>query len=176
MAASVVYSAVFAAVMASIRSVETRLVVFDTSVVDLSDALDDPVEVLFGTQLGGGTDINRAVGYCQTLIDRPTDTIFVLISDLFEGGVERELLQRVGELLSSGVTVIVLLALSDRGAPSFDHALAAKLAALGAPAFACTPDHFPGLMATAIERRDVGRWAAEQGIALEREAEASGVA
>ena len=168
MAASVVYSSVFAAVMASIRSVETRLVVFDTSVVDLTELLDDPVEVLFGTQLGGGTDINRAVGYCQTLVRRPADTIFVLISDLFEGGVERELLARVSQLLASGVTVIVLLALSDKGAPSFDHELAAKLAALGAPAFACTPDQFPGLMATAIERRDVGRWAAEEGIALER--------
>jgi Mg-chelatase subunit ChlD len=170
MAASVVYASVFAAVMASIRSVETRLVVFDTSVVDLTDLLEDPVEVLFGTQLGGGTDINRAVGYCQGLIRRPTDTIFVLISDLFEGGVERELLQRVSQLVGAGVTVIVLLALSDKGAPGFDHALAAKVAALGAPAFACTPDHFPGLMATAIERRDVARWAAEQGIALERAA------
>ena len=168
MAASVVYSAVFAAVMASIRSVQTRLFAFDTAVVDLTELLDDPVEVLFGTQLGGGTDINRAVGYCQSLIARPTDTIFVLITDLFEGGVERELLQRVSELLSSGVSVIVLLALSDKGAPSFDHELAGKLAALGAPAFACTPEHFPDLMATAIERRDVGRWAAEQGIALER--------
>jgi Mg-chelatase subunit ChlD len=168
MAASIVYSSVFAAVMASIRSVDTRLVAFDTSVVDLTDLLADPVEVLFGTQLGGGTDINRAVAHCQTLIQRPTDTIFVLISDLFEGGVERELLQRISELLTSGVTVIALLALSDKGAPSFDHGLAAKLANLGAPAFACTPDHFPGLMATAIERRDVGRWAAEQGIALER--------
>jgi len=168
MAASVVYSSVFAAVMASIRSVETRLVVFDTSVVDLTELLTDPVDVLFGTQLGGGTDINRAVGYCQTLVRRPTDTIFVLISDLYEGGVEQELLQRVSELLGSGVTVIVLLALSDKGAPSFDHDLAAKLAALGAPAFACTPEHFPDLMATAIERRDVGRWAAEQGIAVER--------
>jgi Mg-chelatase subunit ChlD len=168
MAASIVYSSVFAAVMASIRSVETRLVAFDTSVVDLTDLLDDPVEVLFGTQLGGGTDINRAVAYCQTLVRRPTDTIFVLISDLFEGGVERELLQRISELLTSGVTVIALLALSDKGAPSFDHGLAAKLANLGAPAFACTPDHFPGLMATAIERGDVARWAAEQGIALER--------
>lgn len=168
MAASVVYSSVFAAVMASIRSVETRLVAFDTSVVDLTELLDDPVEVLFGTQLGGGTDINRAVAYCQTLVRRPTDTIFVLISDLFEGGVERELLQRVSELLASGVTVIVLLALSDRGAPSFDHVLAGKVAALGAPAFACTPEHFPGLMATTIERRDVATWAAEQGIALER--------
>lgn len=172
MAASVVYASIFAAVMASIRSVETRLVAFDTSVVDLTDLLDDPVEVLFGTQLGGGTDINRAVGYCQTLIHRPTDTVFVLISDLFEGGVERELLQRVSELLGAGVSVIVLLALSDRGAPAFDHRLAAQLAALGAPAFACTPEHFPGLMATAIERRDVARWAAEQGIALERPAEA----
>ena len=168
MAASVVYSSVFAAVMASIRSVETRLVVFDTSVVDLTDLLTDPVEVLFGTQLGGGTDINRAVAYCQSLVQRPSDTILVLISDLYEGGVERELVQRVSELLGGGVTVIVLLALSDRGAPSFDHDLAAKLAALGAPAFACTPEQFPGLMAVAIERRDVGRWASEQGIALER--------
>ena len=168
MAASVVYSSVFAAVMASIRSVETRLVVFDTSVIDLTELLDDPVEVLFGTQLGGGTDINRAVGYCQTLVRRPSETIFVLISDLYEGGVERELLARVSQLLASGVSVIVLLALSDKGAPSFDHELAAKLAALGAPAFACTPDQFPGLMATAIERRDVGRWAADEGIALER--------
>jgi Mg-chelatase subunit ChlD len=168
MAASVVYSSVFAAVMASIRSVDARLVVFDTSVVDLTELLSDPVEVLFGTQLGGGTDINRAVAYCQALVTRPADTIFVLISDLFEGGVERELLRRVSELVSAGVTVIVLLALSDRGAPSFDHELAAKVAALGAPAFACTPEHFPGLMAAAIERRDVARWASEQGIGVER--------
>ena len=170
MAASIVYSSIFAAVMASIRSVETRLVVFDTSVVDLTDLLADPVEVLFGTQLGGGTDINKAVAYCQTLIRRPADTIFVLISDLFEGGVERELIGRVAELVGAGVTVVVLLALSDRGAPAFDHGLAAKLSALGAPAFACTPDHFPGLMAAAIERRDVARWAGEQGIAVERAA------
>src|ERR687891_2005477 len=115
MAASVVYSSVFAAVMASIRSVETRLVVFDTAVVDLTDLLTDPVDVLFGTQLGGGTDINRAVAYCQSLVQRPSDTILVLISDLYEGGVERELVQRVSELLGGRVTVIVLLALSDRG-------------------------------------------------------------
>jgi Mg-chelatase subunit ChlD len=172
MAASVVYSAVFAAVMASIRAVETRLVAFDTAVVDLTDLLTDPVEVLFGTQLGGGTDINRAVAYCQTLISRPADTIFVLISDLFEGGVAEELLRRVGTLLGSGVSVIVLLALSDRGAPAFDHDLAARLAALGAPAFACTPDQFPGLMAAAIERRDVGRWAADEGILVQRPHEA----
>jgi hypothetical protein len=154
--------------MASIRSVDTHLVVFDTSVVDLTHLLADPVEVLFGTQLGGGTDINRAIAYCQGLVRRPSDTVLVLISDLFEGGTERELLQRIGELLASGVTVVVLLALSDRGAPAFDHALAARLAALGAPAFACTPDQFPDLMAAAIEGRDIARWAADQGIAVER--------
>ncbi len=168
MAASIVFSSVLAAVMASLRSIEMRLVVFDTSVVDLTEELDDPVDVLFGTRLGGGTDINRAVAYCQGLVTRPSDTIFVLISDLYEGGVERELLQRVASLLGAGVTVVVLLALSDQGAPSYDHDLAGKLAAMGAPAFACTPDLFPGLMAAAIGRRDVAQWASEQGIATER--------
>jgi Mg-chelatase subunit ChlD len=170
MAASVVYSAIFASVMASIRSIRTRLVVFDTAVVDLTDELDDPVEVLFGTQLGGGTDISQAVAYCQSLVRQPTDTIFVLISDLYEGGIEAELTRRIGALVSAGVSVVVLLALSDSGAPSYDRRLAATLAGLGAPAFACTPDLFPDLMAAALGRRDVGAWAAEQGIVASREA------
>jgi Mg-chelatase subunit ChlD len=166
MADSVVYSSVCSAVMASVRAVRTRLVVFDTEVVDLTDELADPVDVLFSVQLGGGTDINRAVGYCQARISRPTETIFVLISDLFEGGVEEDLLRRVQSMLTSGVTVIVLLALSDRGKPSYDHELAAKLAAIGAPAFACTPDQFPSLMAAAIERRSLTSWAAAEGVVL----------
>jgi Mg-chelatase subunit ChlD len=164
MADSVIHSAVCGSVMASLRAVNTRLVVFDTEVVDLSDEIDDPVDVLFAVQLGGGTDINRAVGYCASRISRSQETIFVLISDLFEGGVEEELLRRVADMLHAGVTVIVLLALSDRGHPSFDRELAAKLAELGAPAFACTPDRFPGLMAAAIERRDIAAWAGEAGI------------
>ena len=155
MAASVVYSSIFAAVMASMRSVRTSLVVFDTAVVDLTDKLADPVEVLFGTQLGGGTDINRAIAYSQTLISRPHASIFVLISDLYEGGVRDEMLRRVAAMTAAGVQVIVLLALSDEGAPSYDHGNAAALAALGVPAFACTPDQFPELMAAAIERRDL---------------------
>ncbi|MGE3181091.1 MAG: VWA domain-containing protein [Phycisphaerae bacterium] len=161
MASSIVYSSVFGAAMASLPSVNTRLVVFDTEVVDLTDQLDDPVEVLFSTQLGGGTDINRAVAYCQSLIRVPTDTIFVLISDLYEGGVADELLKRALALVSSGVTCITLLALSDEGAPSYDAQLAAKLATIGVPSFACTPDKFPDLMAAAIERRDISLWAAQ---------------
>jgi Mg-chelatase subunit ChlD len=155
MAASVVYSGVFGAVLASMQSLKTSLVVFDTAVVDLTDQLHDPVEVLFGTQLGGGTDINRAIAYCQGLIARPRDSIFILISDLYEGGVRDEMLRRVAAMTAAGVQVIVLLALSDEGRPSFDHENAAALAALGVPAFACTPDAFPDLMAAAIERRDI---------------------
>ena len=158
MAASIVYSSIFGAVMASMRSLRTSLVVFDTAVVDLTDKLNDPVELLFGTQLGGGTDINRAIAYCQDLITRPADSIFVLISDLYEGGVREEMLRRVAAMTAAGVRVIVLLALSDEGAPSFDRENAAALAALGVPAFACTPDAFPDLMAAAIERRDLTAW------------------
>ena len=164
MANSVVYASIFGAVMATLPAVATKLVVFDTAVVDLTEQLDDPVELLFGVQLGGGTDINAAVGYCQSIIREPRNTIFVLISDLYEGGVEANLLRRAMELVDSGVQFITLLALSDEGAPAYDHALAAKLAALGVPSFACTPDAFPGLMAAAIRRDDISSWAAAQGI------------
>ncbi|MEE1756113.1 VWA domain-containing protein [Streptomyces sp. SP18CS02] len=153
MAASVVYASVFGAVLASMRSIATRLVVFDTAVVDLTEQLDDPVDVLFGTQLGGGTDINRALAYCQDRISRPADTVVVLISDLYEGGIRDEMLKRVAAMKASGVQFVALLALSDEGAPAYDREHAAALAALGAPAFACTPDLFPEVMAAAIEKR-----------------------
>ncbi len=168
MAASVVYSSIFGAVMASLPAVKTQLVVFDTAVVDMTEKLDDPVELLFGTQLGGGTDINRAVGYCQSLIGDPQNTILVLISDLYEGGVEKNLLQRANELVQSGVQFITLLALSDQGAPAYDHALAAKLSLLGVPSFACTPDKFPALMAAAIKKEDIALWAAKEGMVTTR--------
>ncbi|MBX6765713.1 MAG: VWA domain-containing protein [Actinomadura rubrobrunea] len=159
MAESVVYAGVFGAVLASMRALRTSLVVFDTSVVDLTEQLHDPVEVLFGTQLGGGTDIGRALAYCQGLVTRPRDTILVLISDLYEGGGRAAMLQRVAALTAAGVQVIALLALSDEGAPAYDRENAAALAALGVPAFACTPDAFPDLMAVAVQRRDIKEWA-----------------
>ena len=124
MAQSVVYASIFAAVMASLPAVSTKLVVFDTAVVDLTEKLDDPVELLFGVQLGGGTDINRAVAYAQ----------------------------------------------KEFVAPAYDRELAAKLAALGVPSFACTPDAFPGLMAAAIRKDDVSAWAAGQGLVTSRAA------
>ena len=168
MATSVVYAGIFAAVLASLPAVSTKLVVFDTAVVDLTQQLADPVEVLFSTQLGGGTDIARALQYCQTLIRRPEETILVLVSDLVEGGNREELIKRVGEIVRTGAQVVALLALGDEGAPAYDHANAAALARLGAPAFACTPDLFPELMAAAMDRRDVGGWAASRGIVTSR--------
>lgn len=166
MAESVVYSSVFGAVLSSLRSVRTRLVVFDTEVADLSEDLEDPVDVLFGVQLGGGTDINRALAYCQDQITQPTETILVLISDLYEGGIAEEMLRRAAAIVGSGATMIALLALSDSGHPTFDAHHASALAGIGVPAFACTPDLFPEMMAAAIERRDVGEWAASHDIVI----------
>jgi Mg-chelatase subunit ChlD len=166
MAASVVYAGVFGAALASLPALSTRVVAFDTAVVDLSDRLGDPVDLLFGVQLGGGTDIDQALAYCQGLVTRPADTVLVLITDLYEGGDEQQMLRRAAALIRAGVQVIVLLALSDDGAPAYDHALAAQVAALGAPVFACTPDRFPDLVATAMERGDVAAWAAGEGIGV----------
>jgi Mg-chelatase subunit ChlD len=168
MGQSVVYSGVFGAVLASLPAVSTRLVVFDTAVVDLTAQLSDPVDLLFGVQLGGGTDINLALGYCQGLIQRPEETILVLVSDLYEGGNQKSMLSRAQALVSSGVQMIALLALADDGAPSYDHGVAAVLASMGVPSFACTTDKFPDLMAAAINRSDIAQWAAANDITVAR--------
>ena len=164
MAPSVVYASIFAAVMASLPTVKTELVCFDTAIVDLTDELSDPVEVLFGVQLGGGTDINQAVGYCEGKIAQPAQAHLILITDLYEGGNAEELVSRLARLISAGVNVIVLLALSDQGRPAYHPQLSATVAALGAHVFACTPDQFPDLMAAALKREDIHAWAAAEGI------------
>ena len=112
--------------------------------------------------MGGGTDIAKAIKYCRSKITRPEDTIFILISDLCEGGDAKQMLKQVAEMLDSGVQVITLLALSDDGAPWYDTQHAQIFADMGIPTFACTPDQFPELMATAIEKRDIHAWYATQ--------------
>ncbi|HYE85790.1 MAG TPA: VWA domain-containing protein [Vicinamibacterales bacterium] len=161
MAASVVYSGVLGAVIGSLRAVRTHYVLFDTSIVDLTDKLGDPVELLFGAQLGGGTDIGRALEYCIGLIRRPADTVFVLISDLIEGGVREKLLKHAQTLASNGCKPVCLLALDDSGKPCYDHDNAQALSELGIPTFACTPELFPELMAAALGKRDLREWAAQ---------------
>jgi Mg-chelatase subunit ChlD len=168
MASSVVYASIFAAVMASLPGLSTKLICFDTSIVDLTEQLSDPVEVLFGVQLGGGTDINAALAYCEQQIEHPAKTHLVLITDFYEGGDAQAMLARVAAFKQSGVNVIVLLALSDSGHPGYDTKHAEEIAAMDCPVFACSPDQFPDLMAAALTGQDIHLWAAAQDIALIR--------
>ena len=147
---SIVHASLFACVLARMPALRTSLIAFDTAVADLSDLLDDPVDVLFGVQLGGGTDIANALAACQRLITRPRETVMLLISDLFEGGDLDLMRSRVDQLVRAGVTVIVLLALSDEGAPIANHNEAAVLAGLGAYVTTCTPNEFPDLLSSVL--------------------------
>ena len=170
MAESVVYSSVFGAVLASLRSVQTRLVVFDTEVVDLTDELDDPVDVLFGVQLGGGTDINRALAYCQGAHRAPgrhgvrADQRPVRgrhrRGDAAPGRGDRRL-RRDGGRAARAERL--------RRARRTTSTTPPRSPAIGVPAFACTPDLFPDLMAAAIERRDLTQWAAANDIVTTHE-------
>jgi hypothetical protein len=168
MGTSVVYSGIFGSVMASIPAIKTKMVVFDTAVADLTEELTDPVELLFGVQLGGGTDINAALTYCKQIITRPLDTVLVLITDLYEGGDQEGMRKRATELVTAGVQFIVLLALNDDGAPMYDHGNAQFFSNLGIPVFACSPDKFPDLMAAALSKQDITLWAAKEDLALKK--------
>lgn len=168
MGTSVVYSGIFGAVMASIPSIKTKMVVFDTAVADLTEELNDPVELLFGVQLGGGTDIQKALTYCQQIITRPSDTVLVLITDLYEGGDPGGMRKRAAELVGAGVQVVVLLALNDDGAPGYDHQEAKFFSNLGVPVFACSPDKFPDMMAAALTKQDLTLWAAKEDLVLKK--------
>lgn len=158
MAASVVYAGIFGAILASLKSVKTSIVFFDTAITDMTQQLSDPVDLLFSAQLGGGTDINKALQYVEKLTTNPAETILVLITDLYEGGNTKPLLKTAARIQSSGTQIVTLLALSDEGRPSYDHETAAKFAALGIPSFACTPEQFPNLMAAAIKKEDLKAW------------------
>ncbi|MEM7164571.1 MAG: VWA domain-containing protein [Planctomycetota bacterium] len=156
MADSVVYGAVCGSIFASLPALDTRVVAFDTEVVDLTEKCGlDPVDMLFGVQLGGGTDINKSVAYCEQFVSDPARTLFIMITDLYEGGNEAQLVRRLGDMVASGVRVLCLLALSDSGIPSFDEALARKLARLGIPCFGCSPQRLPELMEGALRGNDL---------------------
>ncbi len=150
MADSVVYASLFGGVLAQLPSLRTKFFAFDTAVTDLTPFLHDPVEVLFGVQLGGGTDIAHALTVCQRAIERPRQSVLFLVTDLFEGGNAELMLRRVAELVASGVHVVVLLALSDEGTPAHDADHASALVALGATVMATTPEEFPAVLAGSL--------------------------
>lgn len=136
---SVVQASILAAIFASVPTIDLRLVAFDTHVVDMTEIARDPVEVLFSVQLGGGTLIERAVGYASTLVSEPRRTMIVIISDFREGGSTSALARRVKDLLESGVKVLGLVALGRQATPSYDRRVTAALAAIDMPIEAMTP-------------------------------------
>ena len=155
MESSLIYSAVFGSVLAGLSSISTHLVAFGSDVVDLTEKVSDPVEVLLGVQLGGGTDIGKALAYCRQQISNPLDSILFLITDLYDGYSTQGFLHHVAALVDAGVQLIVLTALSDDGSPDFNRTVAAQIAAYGVPVFGCTPDAFPEVMGKAINRESL---------------------
>ena len=155
MGESVIYSSVISCILASMSALKTRIVAFDTSIVDLTEKSDDPVDLLYGFQLGGGTDIDKSVIYCQQFIENPKKTLFFLISDLMEGGNRAAFVRRMEEMKSSGVTVVCLLALADRGKPYCDEQMAQRLSGFGIPCFACTPQKLPELLERVLKGQEL---------------------
>lgn len=156
MAGSVIYASIIGSIFASMPALDTRVVAFDTEVVDLSEqCAEDPVDMLFGIQLGGGTDINKSISYCSSFITEPKKTLFILVSDLYEGGNRTEMMQRLTDMHQAGVKTICLLALSDQGVPSYDEAVAKKLSQSGIPCFGCSPDKLPELIEGALKGHDL---------------------
>lgn len=161
MGESVIYSSIMSCILASMSSLKTHIVAFDTSIVDLTEKSGDPVDLLFGFQLGGGTDIDKSVAYCEQFVENPAKTLFFLITDLDEGGNRAALLRRLNELKAAGVTVICLLALADGGRPYYDAQMAARVAGLGIPCFACNPQLLPQLLERAFRGQDLAAFQKE---------------
>ena len=161
MGESVIYSSIISCILASMSSISTRIVAFDTNIVDLTEKSDDPVDLLFGFQLGGGTNIDQSVAYCEKFIENPKKTLFFLITDLEEGGNRAALLRRLGELKEAGVTLVCLLALAEGGRPYYDTQMAQKVAALKIPCFACSPQMLPQLLERALKGQDLDQFVKE---------------
>ena len=155
MGESIIYASVLSCILASMRSLKTHIVAFDTQVTDLTELCADPVEVLYGIQMGGGTDIEKSIAYCAELVQEPAKTTLFLITDLEEGGNRAGLLLRLEELKASGVNVIVLLAISDSGKPCYDSMMAEKVSALEIPCFACPPERLPELLEAAMKHQSL---------------------
>ena len=155
MGESVIYSSIVSCILASMTSLNTRIVAFDTNIVDLTEKSDDPIDLLFGFQLGGGTDIDKSLAYCQQFVENPKKTLLFLISDLEEGGNRASMIRRLQEMKESGVTVVSLLAIAEGGRPYYDNHMAQKVASLDIPCFACNPQKLPELLKCALKGEEI---------------------
>ena len=158
MGESVIYSSIMSCILASMSAIKTKVVAFDTNIVDLSEKCEDPIDLLFGFTLGGGTDIEKSIKYCTKYIENPKKTIFFLISDLEEGGNLAGLLRRLTQMKEDGVIVICLLAISDSGKPYYDANMAQRIANNGIPCFAAAPQMLPRLLEKAMKNEDMSEF------------------
>lgn len=137
---SVIYSAVMAQIISKLPFAEVKLIIFDTQVVDLSGMVEDPVEVMMSVQLGGGTDIGKALSYCESLIQSPSNTCVLCVTDLCEGGIPKFLLNTAQNIMTSGAKLSFLAALDECANPAYDRNMGQRLADMGAFVGALTPD------------------------------------
>lgn len=161
MAPSLIHAGIVAAILSRLPALELRLLAFDTRVVDLTGELADPVAMLLGMQLGGGTDLTSVLHYCNAEIARPRNSVVFLISDLCHGGRSPEWLARLAQLQARGVRVVSLVSLDFQSEPTYDETSAQQVAALGIPVVACTPDRLAEWIAAALTQRDFTRWASQ---------------
>jgi len=160
---SLIYGGIMGAILASIPSVETHVVAFNhTDVVDLTDLCADPVELLFGIQLGGAEDYWKATCFCERFFHTPARTLYILLADLHDTSPnEARFVRKMEEVLESGVTAVTLLAISDQGAPAYNEKLADKLVKMGMPCFGCTPNRLPELLAAVLKGNDMAKFSRE---------------
>jgi Mg-chelatase subunit ChlD len=149
---SAIFSAVMASIFAELPAVRTSLFLFDTDIADLTDRVGQPVDVLLSIQLGGGTDIARALKYAAQLTREPARTIVVLITDFFEGRSEKDLVHQVKEMAQSGIRMIGLGALGYDARPEYNKSTASKCRKVGMDVLSCTPDTLAEAMAHIIRR------------------------
>lgn len=161
MAASLIYGGIMGAILASMPAVETHVVAFNhEDVVDLTEHCSDPVDLLFGVQLGGAEDYWKATCYCERFMHTPAKTLYLVVGDLYDTSPnESRFVKKMEFLLESGVRAVCLLAISDQGQPSFNANLAERLAKMGMPCFGCIPDRLPDLLAAVLKGNDLHKFA-----------------
>lgn len=165
MASSLIYGGIMGAILASMPAIETHVVAFNhEEVVDLTEHCSDPVDLLFGVQLGGAEDYWKATCYCERFIHTPAKTLYILIADLHDTSPnEKRFVKKMAHLLESGLRAVTLLAISDQGQPSFNESLAQKLTQLGMPCFGCIPDRLPDLLAAVLKGSNLEAFATSAG-------------
>lgn len=163
MASSLIYGGVMGAILATMPAVETHVVAFNhEDIVDLTAEMHDPVDLLFGIQLGGAEDYWKATCYCERFMHTPSKTLYILLADLYDTSPNQPKFERrIEELIAGGLKAVTLLAISDQGKPSYNHNLANKLTDMGMPCFGCSPDRLPDLLAAVLKGQDLNAFASE---------------